>query len=68
MLAALLQKTSHALGTPQELSGLLQGQALASKNNLKTRLFKKADRLSDYTFLSHPLIAQHDKHTEHTAY
>jgi len=68
MLAALLQKTSHALGTPQALSGLLQGQALASKNNLKTRLFKKADRLSDYTFLSHPLIAQHDKHTEHTAY
>ena len=67
MLAALLQKTSHALGTPQALSGLLQGQALASKNNLKTRLFKKADRLSDYTFLSHPLITQHDQHAEYTA-
>lgn len=68
MLATLLQKTSHALGTPQALSGLLQGQALASKNNLKTRLFKKADRLSDYTFLSHPLSAQHDKPIEQTAY
>ncbi|MBU0784984.1 MAG: siderophore biosynthesis protein [Gammaproteobacteria bacterium] len=67
-LAKLIQHTSQALGTPQALSGLLQGHALASKNNLKTRLFKKADRLADYTFLSHPLIAHHDKHTEHAAY
>jgi len=64
MLGTLLHKTSHALDTPQALSALLNGQSLASKNNLKTRLFKKADRLSDYTFLSHPLTANHDKHTE----
>lgn len=67
-LAKLIQQTSRALGTPQALCDLLQGHALASKNNLKTRLFKKADRLSDYTFLSHPLIAHHDKHAEHTAH
>ncbi|MDZ4051542.1 MAG: IucA/IucC family protein [Limnobacter sp.] len=66
-LATLIEQTSHALGTPQTLSRLLQGQTLASKNNLKTRLFKKADRLSDYTFLSHPLLAHHDKHIEETA-
>ncbi|WP_394672757.1 IucA/IucC family protein [Limnobacter sp.] len=67
-LATLLQNILHELGEPQALSDLLQGHALASKNNLKTRLFRKADRLSDYTFLSHPLIAHHDKQTEETAY
>lgn len=72
-LAALLQQCSYELEEPQALCELLQGHALASKNNLKTRLFKKADRLSDYTFLSHPLLShssntRHDTHPEYTAY
>lgn len=38
------------------LQGLIQGDALPSKNNLRTRLFKRADRDSDYTALPSPLL------------
>jgi siderophore synthetase component len=37
------------------LQGLIDGDALPSKNNLRTRLFKRADRDSDYTDLPSPI-------------
>jgi len=37
------------------LQGLTDGAPLPSKNNLRTRLFKRADRDSDYTELPNPI-------------
>jgi siderophore synthetase component len=37
------------------LRGLLDGDALPSKNNLRTRLFQRADREADYTELPNPI-------------
>jgi len=37
------------------LQGLIDGAPLPSKNNLRTRLFKRADRDSDYTALPNPI-------------
>ncbi|MEH6413511.1 IucA/IucC family protein [Pseudomonas sp. CGJS7] len=39
------------------LQGLLEGASLPSKNNLRTRVFKRADRDSDYTALPNPIRA-----------
>lgn len=56
-LAATLQDWIDANGRPAELAALLAGAPLPSKNNLKTRLLQKADRLADYTQLPHPMRA-----------
>ncbi|HEX7816846.1 IucA/IucC family protein [Dyella sp.] len=42
-------------GRQARLAGLIHGEAIPSKNNLRTRLFKRADRESDYTALPSPL-------------
>lgn len=67
ILFLVIEKSSQSLGSPIELERLTQGHPLPSKNNLKTRLFKKADRLSDYTYLANPLPTNHDTLTEHIA-
>lgn len=56
-LAAVLQAWHQANGRPAELGELLAGAPLPAKNNLKTRLLQKADRLADYTLLPHPMRA-----------
>ncbi len=38
-----------------EVSAILKGEPLPSKNNLRTRLLKDADRQASYTYISHPL-------------
>lgn len=38
-----------------EIEKLLSGEPLPSKNNLKTRLLKQADKYADYTLLNHPM-------------
>lgn len=42
-------------GRQPMLQGLVDGAALPSKNNLRTRVFKRADRDSDYTDLANPI-------------
>lgn len=42
-------------GAQALLRGLLEGEGLPSKNNLRTRLLKRADRDSDYTCLANPI-------------
>jgi len=39
------------------LQGVIAGVAIPSKNNLRTRLFKRADRDSDYTNVPNPILA-----------
>ncbi|MFP2768576.1 IucA/IucC family protein [Oceanisphaera sp. KMM 10153] len=56
-LALALQAWADANDRPAEITELLAGGPLPSKNNLKTRLLQKADRLSDYTQLDHPMRA-----------
>ena len=51
----LAQRWQERFGTQPLLQGLLEGDALPSKNNLRTRLFKRADRDSDYTYLANPI-------------
>ncbi|PPL16436.1 siderophore biosynthesis protein, partial [Oceanisphaera arctica] len=55
-LASTLQSWASANGRPAEIAELLAGGPLPSKNNLKTRLLQKADRLADYTLLPHPML------------
>lgn len=38
-----------------EIAAILDGGAIPSKNNLKTRLLQKADKHADYTFMQHPM-------------
>ncbi|MGH8075702.1 MAG: IucA/IucC family protein [Lysobacter sp.] len=45
----------HRFGHQPLLQGLIDGAPLPSKNNLRTRLFKRADRDSDYTELPNPI-------------
>lgn len=42
-------------GRQPMLQGLVEGATLPSKNNLRTRVFKRADRDSDYTALVNPI-------------
>lgn len=42
-----------------EIAHLLAGGPLPSKNNLKTRLLKHADKHADYTLLNHPMRSHH---------
>lgn len=54
-IGAIAQRWQERFGTQPLLQGLLEGDALPSKNNLRTRLFKRADRDSDYTYLANPI-------------
>lgn len=54
-LAATLSHWARTNDEPEELSQLLAGAPLPAKNNLKTRLHRQADRLADYTLISHPM-------------
>ncbi len=54
-VARLVVRWQERFGAQPLLQGLLQGQAIPSKNNLRTRLYKRADRDSDYTELPNPI-------------
>ncbi|WP_343820263.1 iron transporter [Dyella marensis] len=54
-IGAIAQRWQERHGAQPLLQGLLEGAALPSKNNLRTRLFKRADRDSDYTYLPNPI-------------
>lgn len=47
-------------GADELLDALVEGADLPSKNNLRTRLFRRADRESDYTGLPSPLAGRVD--------
>ncbi|NRD75565.1 siderophore biosynthesis protein PvsD [Shewanella sp. VB17] len=55
LLANVVEQWQQVEGEEPELVGLLQGEKIPAKNNLSTRLFMKADRLSSYTQLTNPL-------------
>ncbi|UJF22080.1 IucA/IucC family protein [Shewanella sp. OMA3-2] len=55
ILANVIHQWQQIEGLQPELVGLLQGDRIPSKNNLSTRLFMKADKLSSYTQLASPL-------------
>jgi siderophore synthetase component len=54
-ICQITQRWQKRHGMEPLLQGLLQGDALPSKNNLRTRLFKRADRDADYTPLPSPI-------------
>jgi len=54
-IGIIAQRWQERFGAQPLLQGLLEGEALPSKNNLRTRLFKRADRDSDYTYLPNPI-------------
>ena len=56
-IGAIARRWQERFGAQPLLQGLLEGEALPSKNNLRTRLFKRADRDSDYTYLPNPITA-----------
>jgi siderophore synthetase component len=49
---------SARFGAEDLLDALVEGADLPSKNNLRTRLFRRADRESDYTALPSPLAGR----------
>jgi hypothetical protein len=51
LLAAQLGRWRHQ----PEIAATLEGGPIPSKNNLKTRLLRKADKHADYTLLQHPM-------------
>lgn len=55
-IGTIARRWQERFGAQPLLQGLLEGQALPSKNNLRTRLFKRADRDSDYTYLPSPIM------------
>ncbi|WP_266159006.1 IucA/IucC family protein [Dyella silvatica] len=55
IIAQIAQRWQQRFGQQPLLQGLLHGKAIPSKNNLRTRLFKRADRDSDYTDLPNPI-------------
>ena len=57
-VGAVAWRWQERFGAQPLLQGLLQGEALPSKNNLRTRLFQRADRDSDYTCLPNPIPPQ----------
>lgn len=50
-LAGQLSRWQHQ----PEITAILAGGAIPSKNNLKTRLLQKADKHADYTLMQHPM-------------
>jgi siderophore synthetase component len=57
IVADTVRRWQSRFGSEPLLQGLLAGAAIPSKNNLRTRLFKRADRDSDYTELPSPIAA-----------
>lgn len=55
VIAQVAADYQRRYGRQPLLQGLIDGAALPSKNNLRTRLFKRADRDSDYTTLANPI-------------
>ncbi|BDU21122.1 IucA/IucC family protein [Dyella sp. GSA-30] len=55
-IADIAERWQQRHGYQALLQGLIEGDALPSKNNLRTRLFKRADRDSDYTGLPNPML------------
>ncbi|MBT2747407.1 MULTISPECIES: IucA/IucC family protein [unclassified Lysobacter] len=55
VVGALAVHWQERFGRQPLLQGLVEGDALPSKNNLRTRVFKRADRDSDYTALANPI-------------
>ena len=58
VIGATARRWQERFGAQPLLQGLQQGEPLPSKNNLRTRLFKRADRDSDYTYLPNPIHPQ----------
>lgn len=56
-VAQIAAEWQQRFGHQPLLQALTDGAALPSKNNLRTRLFKRADRDSDYTELPNPMPA-----------
>lgn len=54
-IARIASDWQRRFGREPVLQALLDGAPIPSKNNLRTRLFRRADRDSDYTWLPHPL-------------
>lgn len=57
-VGGIAQRWQDRHGAQPLLQGLLEGAGLPSKNNLRTRLLKRADRDSDYTYLANPIRPQ----------
>lgn len=57
-VARIAEDWQRLHGEQPLLRGLLEGHALPSKNNLRTRLFQRADREADYTDLPNPIRSQ----------
>jgi len=55
VIARVAADWQQRFGRQPLLQGLIDGAPLPSKNNLRTRLFKRADRDSDYTALPNPI-------------
>ena len=55
IISKITQRFQQRFGTQPLLQGLLNGDALPSKNNLRLRLFKRADRDADYSDLPSPM-------------
>lgn len=54
-IADIAERWQARHGRQPRLEGLIDGEPLPSKSNLRTRLFKRADRDSDYTDLPSPI-------------
>jgi siderophore synthetase component len=54
-VARIAEDWQRVHGEQPLLRGLLNGETLPSKNNLRTRLFQRADRDADYTDLPNPI-------------
>ena len=55
IVSKITQRFQRRFGAQPLLQGLLEGDALPSKNNLRLRLFKRADRHADYNDLPSPM-------------
>lgn len=55
VVGSIALRWSARFGAEDLLDALVDGADLPSKNNLRTRLFRRADRESDYTALPSPL-------------
>lgn len=65
IVAQITRHWQQRFGEQPLLQGLLCGDALPSKNNLRIRLFRRADRDADYTNLPNPI--RHHAHAREAA-
>jgi len=56
VVGGIARRWGQRFGAESLLDALVDGADLPSKNNLRTRLFRRADRESDYTALPSPLV------------